>query len=79
MLTTWVFNLVLKEHNDSRGLWDSIKAFAGAESAQELALLKIKEKWYWIDHKIDHAVSQDSVILSKNPSNISDFNKNKDV
>lgn len=79
MLTTWVFNLVLKEHNDNRGLWDSIKAFAWAESAQELALLKIKEKGYWIDHKIEHDVSTGSIVLSENPWDITTFNRNKEA
>ena len=79
MLTTWVFNLVLKEYNDNKWLWDSIKAFAWAESAQELALLKIKEKWYWIDNQIEHNISTWSIILSENPGDISDFNQNKEV
>jgi hypothetical protein len=79
MLTTWVFNLVLKEHHDNKGLWDSIKAFAWAESAQELALLKIKEKWYWIDHKVEHEVSTGSIILSEDTLDVTTFNQNKDT
>jgi hypothetical protein len=79
VLTTTVFNLVLRELRDTRGLWDSVKAFAWAEAAQELALLKIKEKWYGIDHKIQHTINADSVILSENPSDRSLFKKNKDV
>jgi len=76
VLTTTVFNLVLRELRDTRGLWDSVKAFAWAEAAQELALLKIKEKWYGIDHNIQHNVNSESTILSENPS---EFKKNKDV
>lgn len=79
MLTTWVFSLVLKEFNDNRWLWDSIKAYAWAESAQELALLKIKNKWYWIDAQIDHSISTDSIILSEQPWDIWNFNKNKEA
>ena len=79
VLTTTVFNLVLRELRDTRGLWDSVKAFAWAEAAQELALLKIKEKWYGIDHKIEHTINTDSVILSNNPSDTAAFKKNKDV
>lgn len=79
VLTTTVFNLVLRELRDTRGLWNSIQAFAWAEAAQELALLKIKEKWYGIDHKVEHFTNSDSIILSENPDNISTFKKNKDV
>lgn len=79
VLTTTVFNLVLRELRDTRGLWNSIKAFAWAEAAQELALLKIKQKWYWVDHKISHTVNGESIILSENPYNSSLFKKNKDM
>jgi len=49
VLTTGVYNLILKELYDNRDMWNSIKAYAWAESAQELALLEIKEKWYGYD------------------------------
>ncbi len=79
MLTTWVFSLVLKELKDNRWMWNSIKAFAWAEAAQELALLKIKEKWYGIDNKIDHWVSTGSIYLANDPLDVNNFNKNKDT
>ena len=48
VLTVTVLNLVLKELRDNRAMWDSMKAFAWAETGKELALLKIKEEWYGI-------------------------------
>lgn len=53
ILTTWVFRLILWELRDNRVLWNYIKSYAGAESAQELALLDIKENWYWSDKSLD--------------------------
>ena len=78
ILTIWVFTLVMKEFNDNKWLWDGIKAFAWAEASQELALLKIKEKWYWIWNKIEHEVSEDSIILSDNPGDTENFLAQKD-
>jgi len=59
VITTGVFNLVLKELNDNRWMWGYMKAYAWAESAQELALLQIKENWYWFDEKM---VDNESII-----------------
>ena len=53
VITTGVLNLVLRELNDNRWTWDYLKAYAGAEAAQELALLQIKKHWYWIYDKKD--------------------------
>jgi len=53
VLTTGVLNLVLRELNDNRWTWNYLKAYAGAEAAQELALLQIKKHWYWIYDKKD--------------------------
>lgn len=55
VLTTGVLNLVLREMNDNRGNWNYLKAYAWAEGAQELALLKIKKHWYWIYDKLDNS------------------------
>jgi hypothetical protein len=44
ILTSGVFNLVLKEMNDTTSMGNYLKASAGAESSQELALLQIKQK-----------------------------------
>ena len=87
VLTTWIFDLVLREMYDNRGIWNYIKAFAWAESWQELALLKIKEKWYGIYDKIDHDIdtkiwsgtTDESIVLSQNPRDISQFKKSNDV
>ena len=51
VLTTWVFNLVLRELNDNRWAWNYLKAHAWAEAAMELALLDIKNNWYGVYNK----------------------------
>ena len=43
VLTTSTLNLVLQEMQDGKGRQDYMKAYAGAEGAMELALLKIKD------------------------------------
>lgn len=50
VLTTSTLNLVLQEMQDSRGKQDYIKAYAAAEWALELALLKVKENGYGYDY-----------------------------
>jgi hypothetical protein len=79
VVTTTVFNLVLKEYNDNRWLWDSIKAYAWAEASQELALLKIKQKWYGIGDKIDHDISTGSIVLAEDITNTGSFLRQKDT
>ena len=79
ILTVWVFTLVMKEFNDNKWLWDGIKAFAWAEASQELALLKIKEKWYGIWDKIEHTISTGSIILSDDPSDTAIFESQKEA
>ncbi len=46
VLTTGVFNLVLREMKDNRWAENYLKAYAGAEWAMELGLLNIKKDWY---------------------------------
>jgi hypothetical protein len=79
IITTSVFHLVLKEFNDNKWLWDSIKAFAWAEASQELALLKIKDKWYGIDDKIEHTISTWSILLAEDTTNTWAFKQNKET
>jgi hypothetical protein len=79
VVVVWVFNLVLKELNDNRWMWNYIKAFFWAEAWQELALLQIKDKWYGYPDKIDLSVNNRSIILSENPVNLSLFKWNSDV
>lgn len=79
VLTTGIFNLILSDLKDNTGMWDYIKAYAWAESAQELALLAIKNKWYWYYDKIDHNINNRSVLLSEYPTNETLFKKNNDV
>jgi len=49
VLTTSTLNLVLQEMKDGRWRQNYLKAFAGAEWGLELALLKIKQEWFWYD------------------------------
>ena len=79
VLSTWILNMIMTEMKDNNGMWDNIKAYAWAESAQELALLKIKEKWYAYYDKIDHSINNRSIVLWKNSIDISKFNKWKEV
>lgn len=79
VLTSWTFNLVLWELNDTKGRFDYIKAFSAAEWALELSLLKIKEEWYWYYDKINNDVNQQSIMLSSNPLDSSLYSKGKDI
>lgn len=49
ILVIWVFNLMLRDMKDNKWSENYIKAYAWAEWAMELWLLKIKEEWYWVD------------------------------
>lgn len=79
VLSTGVFNLILVEYKDNNAMWNYIKAYAWSESAQELALLIIKQNWYAYYDKIDHNINERSILLAKDPLNYSKFNLNKDV
>jgi hypothetical protein len=65
ILVIWVFNLMLRDMKDNKWSENYIKAYAGAEWAMELWLLKIKKDWYAID---DDLPKSSSGILSFNPS-----------
>lgn len=47
VLTSWVFRLIMNELSDNRTLWNYIKTYSWAETAQELSLFDIKNIWYW--------------------------------
>lgn len=79
VVVVWVFNMVLKELNDNRWMWNYIKAYFWAEAWQELALLQIKEKWYGIQDNIDLSINNRSIILSDNSNDISLFKWNKEA
>lgn len=51
LLTSWVFRLIQNEFMDNRILWNYVKSYFWAETAQEIALLQIKEIWYWVESK----------------------------
>lgn len=57
VLTTSILKLVLVELNDNRWRYNYLKAFYAAEWAWELAMLNIKEYWYWYYKKVDLASS----------------------
>jgi len=60
VLTTSTLNLVLQEMRDGKGRQDYLKSYHGAEWALELALLRIKEVWYWYDE--DGAFSNSEIL-----------------
>ncbi len=53
VLVVGMFNLMLRDMKDNRWAWNYLKSYAGAEWAMELGLLKIKEKWYWVDEDLE--------------------------
>lgn len=79
VLTTWIFRLVINEMNSNRVFWNYIKAYAWAESAQELALLDIKNKGYWYNVEIRNTLNEKSIILASNPLDTWDFSSVNDV
>ncbi len=79
ILTVWTFNIVLWELNDSKWNYDYLKSSYAAEAAWELALLKIKNKWYWYYDKIDSTVNDRSVVLSNNSTDKTKFRSSKDA
>ena len=78
VLTTGVYNLVLRELVDNRSMWNYLKAYAWAQSAWDLALLKVKELWYWIDDNVDEIDSR-KIVLAEYPEDISLLKEWKDV
>ena len=78
ILTSGVFNLVLKEMNDTTSMGNYLKASAGAESSQELALLQIKQKWYGVSDSLAHSISNESIVLS-NTTSLADFRQAKEA
>jgi hypothetical protein len=76
VLTVWIFRLVINEMKSNRVMWDYLKSYAWAESAQELALLDIKKKWYWYIWKVEANRDSKSRLLKK--WNL-DFNTNRDI
>ena len=80
VLSTGIFNLILKELKDNKSMWNYIKAYAWAESSQELALLQIKENGYAYYDKVDHDINDSrSIVLADNSLDKSFFNKNIDT
>lgn len=79
VLSIWIFRLILNEMKINKAMWDYIKSYAWAESAQELALLDIKKKGYWYYSFIQSDVNNKSVLLSRNFLNKSLYHPKKDV
>ncbi len=78
ILTSGVFNLVLKEMNDTTSMGNYLKASAWAESSQELALLKIRHEGYGVSDSLDHSLSNESIVLS-DASSLADFRQTKEA
>lgn len=79
VLTWWIFSLVVWESKDTKSMESYFKAYAWAEWAVELAMLKSKEYSYWVDDAISNDINPKSIILSESPLDTSKFNKAKDV
>ena len=79
VISTGIFKLILNEMKDNRAMWDYMKAYAWAESAQELALLQIKQRGYAYYDKIDHDINNRSIVLANDNMNIWNFLSTKDV
>lgn len=79
VLSTGILRLILNEMRNNKAMWDYIKAYAWAEASQELALLWIKENWYWYIWDIEGTINAKSVILSENYLDYTLFSKSKDV
>lgn len=78
-LTIGVFWLVLKEMKSIKVTWDYIKAYAWAESSQELALLEIKNKSFALSKKIENDLNEQSILLSSDYLDTSKYKAQKDV
>ncbi|MDD2871217.1 MAG: hypothetical protein PHS49_04455 [Candidatus Gracilibacteria bacterium] len=74
-----IFNLILNDLKDNKAIGNYIKSYAGAESASELALLQIKKNGYAYYDKIEHNVSNRSIILADNPLDTNNFKPSNDV
>lgn len=79
ILTTGVFNLVLRELKDNKWEQNYLEASQAAIWSSELALLQIKEKGYWYQDKIEDSINDRSVVLSSNPTDSTKFHILKDV
>lgn len=79
VITTGIFQMVLKEMFDTRGITKALKASAAAEGAQEIALWQLKNYWYWFAEDTDHSINARSVALWEYPKNEDRFHKNRDV
>ena len=73
ILTTWILNLVIREMKDNKWSENYQKAYAWAEWAMELWLLKIKTNSYSYDQDLEKTSSWAETLSFNNT-----FNKNKD-
>ncbi len=76
LLTVWVFSLIFNENKNVKMMWNYIKAYAWAESSQELAILSIKENGYEFNESISPDINEKSVMLSED-FDLDTFNTNK--
>ena len=80
ILSSWVFQMLLRELNDNRGRADYLKAYYAAESWIEWALLDIKENTYgYIDTLKFDKNDPRSRVLGKYPEDKNRFNGRRDV
>lgn len=80
VLTSGVFALVMWENKDTKAMEYYLKAFAWAQWANELAMLKAKQNNYSYSKEISNSLADnESILLSSDSLDKSNFNKNKDI
>ncbi len=75
VLSVWIMRVILAEANDTYWMKNSLKAFYWAESSLELALLKLKLKWFGYNTNLDKKTSWESAVLVKD---ITKYKRNLD-
>lgn len=79
VLASWVFHLVLNELNANRARSNYIKAYYGAESGIEWALLNIKNVGYGLSDTIEGNINPRSVVLGAFPWDMTKFKRQKEI
>lgn len=79
ILLTWIYKVVLLELEDTKDMSHFMKSRTASESWWEIAMLKLKAKWFGYHGEETYDTEWESIMLSKNPLEEADFNKNRDV
>jgi hypothetical protein len=76
VLSTGILKVILTDAKDTYWMKNSLRAFYWAESWLELALLRLKLKWFWYDYEIKNTDWREVNVLA---SDLNNPKKNKDV